>query len=752
MSKYDKALIFIFFFVSGFCGLLYEIVWTRIAYSYFGIITPVMSVVIAMFMLGLSVGSWVGGEWIGSLKRKFNLSAIYFYAFAELIIGCGALTVPFLFSVGDKFLLGAGESNSFLYLIASAFSISVSVLPFCLFMGFTIPFMMSFVKEIEGEEKTSFSYLYLANVLGAMLGALITSFILIELFGFRMTLIIAAGFNFFVALVSFFLGRVRGRANLGFDKEKKPSKENNICTKPLLVNTTILYTILFMTGFTSMAMEVIWVRLFTILLNTRTYSFALILVVYLFATWWGTFFYRTHLRKEKVFDTGKILIILVIFAFFPLILNDPRMENGILMSFISIFPFCVMLGYLTPKLIDEVSLGDPKKGGRAYALNVLGSILGPLAACYLFLPFLGIKISLIILSLPFLVFFVIQSLGLIAKRVWLIIYGLIALCLLVIAVFHSITYEEVYRDVKGSIVRRDYTATVVAVGEGMDKQLLINGVGMTKLLQVTKDMAHLPLIFHQGQPESALVICFGMGTTFRSLMSWGIKATAVELVPSVKEVFPYFYYDAEEILNDPKGRIIIDDGRRFLRKTEEQFDVITLDPSPPPESAGSSLLYSEEFYGLVKKHLKKGGIFQQWFPGADGVMEKAVARSLVNSFPYVKIFQAQIGWGFHYICSMEPIQIPTVEEFFERVPKKAQKDIIEWKGNSTASALDNYAAVFYREISIDQMMHEDQRVVITDDRPYNEYFFIRKRDFIIKRTIQIFSQLLFGSKNHQLSF
>jgi spermidine synthase len=155
---------------------------------------------------------------------------------------------------------------------------------------------------------------------------------------------------------------------------------------------------------------------------------------------------------------------------------------------------------------------------------------------------------------------------------------------------------------------------VISIGDGMRKRLLVNGIGITRLTPITKVMAHLPLAFLQNKPVSSLVICFGMGTTYRSLLSWNIEATAVELVPSVVDAFAYYFDDADLILNNPMGKIVIDDGRRFLMRTSETFDVITIDPPPPVEAAGSSLLYSEEFYDLVKLHLNEGGILQQWFP------------------------------------------------------------------------------------------------------------------------------------------
>src|SRR5205823_2957568 len=117
--------------------------------------------------------------------------------------------------------------------------------------------------------------------------------------------------------------------------------------------------------------------------------------------------------------------------------------------------------------------------------------------------------------------------------------------------------------------------------------------GVTCLTPETKFMAHLPLALHAGKPESVLIICFGMGTTYRSALSWDIDTTAVELVPSVKNAFGFYHRDAARVLNNPKGRIVIDDGRRFLKRTSAMFDVVVTDPPPPIEAAGSSLLYSK---------------------------------------------------------------------------------------------------------------------------------------------------------------
>ena len=137
---------------------------------------------------------------------------------------------------------------------------------------------------------------------------------------------------------------------------------------------------------------------------------------------------------------------------------------------------------------------------------------------------------------------------------------------------------------------------------------------MTALAPATKFMAHLPLMLHEGESKTVLIICFGMGTTYRSALSWNVETTAVELVPSVKDAFPFYHADAPQVLKNPKGRIVVDDGRRFLSRTREKFDVIVIDPPPPIEAAGSSLLYSEEFYALAKARLKPNGIVATWVP------------------------------------------------------------------------------------------------------------------------------------------
>src|SRR5215470_9025498 len=207
-SRRVKPILFSLFFLSGFCSLLYQLVWVRIAFAHFGVITPVLSVVLSVFMLGLGIGSVLGGAWAQSLSERYRICPALFYGGAELLIGVGAFVVPLLFQAGDDYLLAAGEASSTSYLFVSAIFIAVAILPWCIMMGATLPLMMSFIRQINPSNQNSFSFLYLANVVGATAGTLVTALVLVELLGFRETYMFAATINLAIAASSFALAAI----------------------------------------------------------------------------------------------------------------------------------------------------------------------------------------------------------------------------------------------------------------------------------------------------------------------------------------------------------------------------------------------------------------------------------------------------------------------------------------------------------------------------------------------------------------
>lgn len=727
-NQSPRRLLFLAFFFSGLAGLVYQVVWTRLAFAAFGIITPVLSVVISVFMLGLSVGAWLGGKLLPFLKRRTGRSGLALYVGAELLIGVGAFVVPGLFSAGERFLLTSGETSSARYLTLSAIVLALSILPFCLCMGTTFPFMMDYVRERRAGSADSFSYLYTGNVLGAMAGALAASLVLVELLGFRKTLLVAAVGNGLAAALCLWHSRSAPQAA----SARRRATESAAPITASGIPAWQARGILFATGFSSMAMEVIWTRAFTPVLKTQVYSFALILFAYLATTFLGSVLYRRDLRRGRLRTVPVLLAVLAVSVLLPVLVNDIRLLRGgwalpmhvpsVLIVLASIGPLCAVLGYLTPRLIDGAAAGEPAAAGKAYALNVLGCILGPLCASYVLLPVMSERHALLWVSVPCLAFYAVSFLAL---GRWRVPSAAVVCGALGFGIFLSRDYEtSLTRFDPATVVRRDYAASVMSSGSGFRKNLLINGIGMTVLTPITKLMLHLPATLHRDCPRSALIICFGMGTTFRSSLSWGFETTAVELVPGVTRAFEFYHDDAAIRRSDPKGRIVVDDGRRFLSRTRQKFDVIVIDPPPPIEAAGSSLLYSLEFYALAKERLNPGGIVQAWFPSGDAASLQAVLRAVRESFPHVRCFGSIEGWGIHMLGSMDPIEVPPIDDLLSRMPESAKADLMEW---TPAETLPNYfGRALSLELPVPKLLGPNPPAPITDDLPSNEYFLLRR--------------------------
>lgn len=730
---------YLFFFISGFCSLIYEVVWLRLSMANFGVTTPMVSIVLSVFMTGLGLGSWAGGAFIRRFERSSATVPLRLYGVLELIIGCSGLIAPVLIILGYRLLRDTGRSlewGSSIYYLASGGWILLVLLPWTTCMGATFPFAMAAIRKIDrARSEHSFSYLYLANVLGAVLGTLIPAFVLIELFGFRGTLYIASTLNALLALGVFLLSFNSSPSEISHEEAETlhPSPP------PLRGEPGALW-LLFTTGLCSMAMEVVWVREYTVYLGNVVYAFATILALYLIATFTGSYLYRRRIRNHEVSSFGLAWLPLGFISLFPLVFSDPRLPIpevletaqslglGAVRAILGIAGFSGLVGYLTPMLVDRWSEGNPDRAGKAYGVNVIGSVLGPLVAGFWILPFAGERWGLVLLSIPlFVAGFLSASHGATSGRVLkLRPVGLFA-STVVLSILIALVTKDYSTKFPSRVELRDHTATVIATGEGMRKRLLVNGTGMTKLTTITKLMAHMPLAFLGRPAKNGLVICFGMGTTFRSMLSWGIDVTVVELVPSVPKLFGYFHPDGPELMKSSLAHVVIDDGRRYLERSNEQFDVIAADPPPPIGAPASSLLYSQEFYSILKPHLRAGGIVQVWCPGGDDATMASIAKALKDAFPYVRGFEGIEGWGVHFLASMQPIPLPTPATLASRLPSAAAKDLTEWTPETTP--VDLFDNMLSDQETLGEFITLKPSVPpIADDRPINEYFLLRSAD------------------------
>src|SRR5271165_2708185 len=555
------AWFFAFFFISGFCSLLYEVIWLRLAMAQFGVTSALVSIVLSMFMAGLGLGSWGSGRLIRKYGDTLNVPVLRIYALTELVIACSAVIVPHELLWGRTLLEHTGLSSSGAYYLFSGVWVALTLVPWCAFMGATIPVGMLAIKnDFRSESPRSFSFLYLSNVLGAVAGATLP-LLFIELLGFRGTLKIGAALNVLIALsaMALTLRRQAVEAPIKFVEDSRVTSAPVLSPrsrKPLLL--------LFATGFTSMGMEVVWIRQYTPYLGTMVYAFAAILACYLAATFLGSRIYRLWSRK---YEREAILVwaLLGVTAFLPVLATNPDFNFSKLSRLaIGIIPFSCILGFVTPMLVDRWSEGDPDRAGHAYAINIIGCLMGPLLSGFMLLPLMSERWVLFVLALPWLAIGLRpgwSSIGEVttAVPIWQRVSSYAIVLLAVVMVFTNKSFEDQYNPTG---ILRDNTATSIATGKGMQKHLLVNGVGMTGLSPATKMMAHLPLSFLDHPPKDALVVCFGMGTTYRSMLSWGIPVTAVELVPGVPRLFWYFHADAAALLRSPNSTVVIDDGRR----------------------------------------------------------------------------------------------------------------------------------------------------------------------------------------------
>lgn len=714
------------FFASGFCSLVYEVVWLRLAMGVFGVTAPFVSIFLSVFMIGLGLGSWGAGRLCRRLEGRPAARDLRLYAAAEALIALSSLAVPFLLEASRAALaeaFGGIAWGSAGYYWATGAATAAILLPWCVCMGATFPLAMSaLAKRAAHGSRLSFSSLYLANVVGAGAGTLAAAFALIELLGFRGTLHVAAAVNLAIAgaaLAASFAPSVGGAPR----PAAAAAGPAGAAARPDAL------LLLFLTGLAGMAMQVVWTRLFTPYLGNSVYAFAAILAVYLLASAAGSWLYRATLGRAALLSEGLWLAAGAL-SLLPLYAADPFLPlNPFARIALGLVPFCALLGFLTPSLVDAWSGGEPERAGAAYAVNIGGCIAGPLLAGFLLLPRMGENAALGLLSAP------LFAAGLLAARRLrgsafamgragpvALFAGASALAALMAAL--AGTFDDVVAMYHANPqVRRDYQASVTAGGTGVDRVLQINNIGMTTLTPITKVMAHLPLAFLPRPPRSALVICFGMGTTFRSLLSWGIPATAVELVPSVPELFGFFHEDAAEVLASPNARVVIDDGRRFLARSAERYDVITLDPAPPMTAAGTSFLFSEEFYAKAKARLAPDGIMQIWIvEPLEPVVLSAFLKAVTNSFAHARVFRSFEGLGYHILASPAPLAPLSAAELAARLPPAAVRDLLEMGPETSGAA--QFRSLLVNEVPLSSLTGAGARG-LRDDRPINEYYFLR---------------------------
>ncbi len=692
------------FVLSGFAGLLYQTTWLRQVMGFFGASTPTVAVTLALFMAGLTIGSFVGGWWSRTLSPRGALLA---YAAVETIIAAGgALAAPWMAwlrecgwwvavdAIGPRWALTVG-------------CLVIVLLPWTVAMGATYPFFLRFT---EGRRGFSFGHLYAANVAGALAGALITAFVLVEYLGFRGAQSYGIAANVAAALLA--LALLANAREAHGKIAPVPSAAIRLPNGGRLTATT------FLVGFVSLGYEVVWTRIYTPILGTEVYAFAAMLATYLAATCAGSLGYRAFpgiLRRPGRAHAilAPLVVVSGVLPYIAVAIPALPMAWKVILG---LTPFSFLTGFWTPLIVEQYAVGSASRAGWIYAWNGLGCLAGPLVAGFLLLPAAGCRLGLLLLTLLLVV-----PGYLLGGR-----FRFAALLPLVVAI-PIFSLVPGFEERAGSrIILHDRVATVAAVGNGWERQLLVNGIGMTMLVNETKWMVHLPAMAH-GHPRKILVICFGMGTSFRSALSWGAEVTAVDLVPSVPRLFGYYHRDAAEVMANPRGRVIVDDGRHFLDTTREKYDLIVVDPPPPLEAAHSSVLNSQEFFAAARRALAPGGVFMLWSPNGASLTQLSQISAMQCEFPQLAIYRSLgASYGLFMLASERPLPDPELPRSLLHAPEAARKDMAEWLNGDLDHVAELLRSIVRRRSPIAELTAwQPAMVPLIDDFPVNEYCWIR---------------------------
>lgn len=734
----SQQLVLGLFIASGAAGLIYQVVWSRDLVLLFGNTSQAISTIVTAFLAGLGGGALVGGRLAARSRNPLRLYGMIELAVAFLAVGLPAL-FPFLGSVYGSAYTAVSPAELGVIRFSLAFA-AVTPATFC--MGMTLPALTSFMVRSLDHAGRRLGELYAANTLGAVAGTVVAGYALIELIGLSRTALVAVGLNLLAGGVALLVSRrvpvaaAEPQAARGTPTAARSSPEG-------AARRRIVYAATFVAGFAALAFEVLWTRLFAEGSGSSIYLFSAILAIYLFgiaagSAWFGR---RSRPDRDNLATLGVCLAAIGLAAGATVVLCSGPLAGGYFtVRPLVILPATVAMGYAFPlavRLVTTTAATAPSSVGKLYAGNTLGSILGSFAAAFVLASTLGTNTSILFLSALELVFGGALMVAAQPRRRDLSALGGACALLAVAAVIAPVLGLPVARTATENRLQRegvlvahaeDNISTVdVQGGPPRQRQIFVAGVSMTYLSDATKLMAYLPKALRP-QSSSMLDICFGMGATYRSSLILGLRTDAVELSPSVPAQMGAFYADAAQVLKNPTGRVIIADGRNYVRLSSDRYDIIVVDPPPPVESAGTVVLYTSEFFAEAKQRLTPGGVFLLWFPYAATADDfKSHLRTFRAAFPHVDVVLSPYDNGAYLMGSTGPLDLDPASLASYLGSASAAADL------ATAPDDPNLDGAGWASLIVGQEWLKDSQVdafvgagpIITDDRPISEYYLLR---------------------------
>ncbi|MBI3948252.1 MAG: fused MFS/spermidine synthase [Armatimonadetes bacterium] len=760
---------------SGMCALIYQVVWLREFRLVFGASTAASAAVLAIFMGGLGVGGAVLGR-----RADRHPRPLAFYAGLELLIAGSAAATPFLVQgVGSLYhLLGGSPALGPAPAALARLALSVLVLGAPTFlMGGTLPAAARAVETDEDAGRRRLALLYGANTLGAVTGALLTTFFLLGIFGARQSLWIGCLCNALVAVLARALARSdTAKPSEAVSRPAAPAEETPADAGPTPAPAGYVLAAAAATGFAFFLMEMVWYRMLGPLLGGSTFTFGLILAVVLLGIGLGGVAWALAGRGASP-TPGLFALTLGIEALciaIPFALGDRlavlAAQLRALGSFgfagdvagwgvvagLTTFPAAFVAGIQFPLLLGLLGRGRRDVGrqtGLAYAWNTAGAIAGSLAGGFGLLPLLSAPgtwravVALLALMAVGALVLSVRREG--WPRTAGAAAGAIGLALLLLAADgptaawrHSPIgagrvdlFQSTRNDVRrwAHEARRGVTweaegvESSVAVDTGTGLSFVINGKvdGHVQTDAPTQVMLGLVGAALHPRPRRSLVVGLGTGCSAGWLahVAGMDRVDVVEMEPAILEVARRCAPVNRDPLANPKVRVVIGDAREVLLTSPERYDLIASEPSNPYR-AGVASLYTREFYRGVASRLTEGGLFLQWIQAyeVDTETVRTIYATLASVFPVVTTWQTNPA-DLLLVCSRAPVAypVPLLRERLRQEPFRSAL-ALSWRAAGLEGFLAHHAA---RPEFAKVAAAPGEGSLSTDDRMTVEYGFAR---------------------------
>lgn len=700
---------------SGAAALIYEIVWFQMLQLVIGA-TGVS--------LGLLLGTFMGGMFIGSLLLPKvwpqGWSPLKVYAALEAALGVWGLLVLLLLP-GVNGVYASVTPPGVSDMLVRAALCALVLLPPTILMGATLPAISRYV-ETTREGVSWMGLFYTGNIAGAVFGSLAAGFFLLRVFDVVVATVAAMILNAVVASTALALARRMP------ERQPSPAAAPNVDPSPPAptgLPRTTLYVALALSGLAALGSEVVWTRLLSLLLGSTTYTFSIILAVFLTGLAGGSSIgsrlARTSSDPRRAFIACQLLSAVAI-GYSAWMVSDvlttvaiPRewwtdpwrmLGVDVLRCLVAILPAPICWGASFPLAVAAAAgpRQDPARlVGGLYAANTAGAIAGSLGGGLLLVPVLGTQAaqqSLAVVATLSAVVLALGAAGPHAGRVRAAVLGAAGITAALTLATLPPTNEQLV--VQGRHVPfGEEVGDVVFVGEGLNASVAVTQKiedgdtirtfrisGKVAASTWPEDMVlqrmlgHLSGLFHQ-DPKTVLVVGFGAGVTAGTFVTHpGVERIVIAEIESLAtDVTADFFRDANHaVLDDPRVEVIHDDARHFLLTTDETFDVITSDPIHPWVK-GAAALYTTEYFELAREHLNPGGVITQWVPLYESTLPvvKSEVATFIDVFPEATVWSSQnVSNGYDIVMAARPDGfVLHVDEMEERLNRPDHQNVVE---------------------------------------------------------------------------